>query len=204
MLKQIKTALILALAVPLLVGCYLPVRFDAEIELGRTGFYDIEFDGYMAALPLYTDLQAGKLGEAEAAEKIANTVADFRNDTATQEAEYVRDGLFRVRWKRDGDLLKSKMVTFLRRNEKIFTLKYLKDQGRMVLEGVSITSENVRRIQDAGLDSQGQLRLRTDARVIDHNATAVKDVKGDNRTKVYIWDIKTLTDPSPYLAAVLR
>ena len=34
----------------LLSGCYIPIRFDAEIEIHRTGAYDFKFDGYMASV----------------------------------------------------------------------------------------------------------------------------------------------------------
>ena len=40
---------------------------------------------------------------------------------------------------------------------------------------------------------QGQLRVKTDLRVVDHNATTV--IK--RKTPIYVWDIKSLLDPSP-------
>lgn len=200
----LKTAFVTALLVPLLAACYLPVRFDAEIELGRTGFYQIEFDGYMAKLPLSEEIAAGALSPDEQERKIADAVADLIRDGATETAEYVKDGLFRLKWKRKGDILKDKMVVFMRRNERIFTIKYLKDAGRMVLEGRRLFGENAARVQAAGLDAVGELRVRTDARIIEHNATEVKDIKGEDRMKLYVWKVKSLSDPAPQLSAVLR
>jgi len=50
------------LAVVMLVvvsGCYMPIRFDAEIDINRRGEYSFIFDGYLAKVQLYQDIQAG-------------------------------------------------------------------------------------------------------------------------------------------------
>ena len=36
--------------VAVLMGCYIPIRFDAEIEITRGGYYDFKFDGYMTSV----------------------------------------------------------------------------------------------------------------------------------------------------------
>ena len=203
-MNHLKTSLVAALLLSVLSACYLPVRFDAEINLGRTGFYDIEFDGYLAKLPLTEDIGKGTLSEAEQEQKIGEVLSDLRRDASTQEAEYVKNGLFRLKWKKEGDMLKSKMVAFIRRNERIFSIKYLKDQGRMVLEGRKLSTKNAERVANSGLGTEGELRVRTDAKVLDHNATEVRDVPKDKRTKIYVWKIKSLIDPAPRLTAVLR
>ena len=74
----------------------------------------------------------------------------------------------------------------------------------MVLEGRRLFGENAARVQAAGLDAMGELRVRTDARIIEHNATEVKDIKGEDRMKLYVWKVKSLSDPAPRLSAVLR
>jgi hypothetical protein len=48
-----------------LSGCYIPIRFDAEIEIHRTGAYDMKFDGYLASVELYKGLKEGKISRAE-------------------------------------------------------------------------------------------------------------------------------------------
>ena len=47
--------------VAVLIGCYMPIRFDAEIEITRGGYYDFKFDGYMAKVELFKGLKEGKI-----------------------------------------------------------------------------------------------------------------------------------------------
>ena len=67
------------------------------------------------------------------------------------------------------------MVVFLRRNEKFFTIKYVKTTGLVSMEGVALAPSNAKKLFDMGLNSQGQIRVKTDANVISHNATKIRD-----------------------------
>lgn len=203
-MKKIKTALMMVLLLPLLAACYMPVLFDAEVELGRTGFYSIEFDGYLAKIPLTKDITEGTFSPEEEKRKIGEILSDLNRDGATQLAEYMKNGLFHLKWKRKGDILNDKMVAFMRRNERMVSIKYLKSSGRMVLEGRRLTRENAAHVVSSGLGTKGELRVRTDAKIIDHNAAEVKDIAGEDRLKLYVWKITSLEDPAPYLSAVLR
>ena len=46
--KLLKNLLLPVVLSAFLGGCYIPIRFDAEIEIRRNGFYDFKFDGYLA------------------------------------------------------------------------------------------------------------------------------------------------------------
>ena len=62
--KILKT-LLLPLLLPVILGsCYMPIRFDAEIEIHRTGAYDFKFDGYMASVELHKGLRDRKIDAA--------------------------------------------------------------------------------------------------------------------------------------------
>ena len=54
-------------------------------------------------------------------------------------------------------------------------------------------------IADAGLNITGEIRLISDAKVLGHNATEVKDVAGKSGKKMYIWRIADINSPSPRL-----
>ena len=49
-MNMAKTLILPVVLSALLSGCYIPIRFDAEIEIRRTGAYDFQFDGYMASV----------------------------------------------------------------------------------------------------------------------------------------------------------
>ena len=73
------------LAVVMLVvvsGCYMPVRFDAEIDINRRGEYSFIFDGYLAKVQLYQDIQAGEVSREEELKQVSLIKDDFERDSA--------------------------------------------------------------------------------------------------------------------------
>ncbi len=185
-------------------GCYLPVRFDAEIEVHRSGHYGIEFDGYIVELPLYEALLKQKITGAEEEKKVETVKTDFKRDRGTKDIQYHRRGVFRVKWQDQGDLLKAKMITFIRRNAAMLTISYADTTGLVSIYGASLTKENADRIAALSLGSEGQLRIHTDAKVVTHNATSVADnpKKGPN-FKTYTWKVAGFERP-PKLTIALR
>ncbi len=185
-----------------LSGCYVPGSFDAEIEIGRTGFYKMTFEGYMAETNLFNKVVRDKISAKEEAERVERLKTDLTRDRATKLFEYFKKGHFRIKWEKQGDILKTKSVTFLRRNENILSINYVKSKALVTIQGTPISQINAQRIVDAGLGVQGSLKVTTDARVISHNAQKVK--KGEGRKKIYLWRIKSPFDPSPKLSFNLR
>lgn len=183
-------------------GCYMPVRFDAEIEISRAGYYELIFDGYMVDVGLYKGLNEGKFSPDEKRKKIESIKADFARDTSTKEYAYIEQGHFKVNWQKSGDLIRAKSVVFFRRTEKFFSISYVKKTGRVTMEGVALAKSNAKKLFDLGLNSQGQIRVKTDARVISHNATKVRDKK--KAKKIYVWQIKSIFAPVPRLIISLR
>jgi len=188
--------------IAILSGCYVPGSFDAEVEIGRTGFYKIKFEGYMAETNLFNKVVRDKISAREEKERVERLKTDLMRDTATKLFEYFKKGHFRIKWEKQGDILKSKSVTFLRRNENILSINYVKSKSLVTIQGTPISKINAQRMVDSGLGMQGSLTVTTDARVISHNAQKVK--KGKDRKKIYTWRIKSPFDPSPKLTFNLR
>jgi len=204
-LKRLLTqACAVAAAALVLSACYLPARFDVEMELDRAGYYDIKFDGYLADVGLYRGLQDGTISTDEETTKIAVIERDFLRDSDTKEFEYFKDGHFKINWQRSGDLVEAKTVTFIRRNELIFQLKYMEKSGHVVLEGKSITKENRQRLYDMGLDMKGQIRLKTDMPIKSHNATSTKKDPNDKRFTWLVWDIANIMSPRPRAVFIIE
>lgn len=201
-LKQIRHLVLAALLIVTLNGCYAPASFDAEIEIGRTGYYKMTFEGYMVEANLFNKVVKDKIGALEEKERVARLKTDLTRDSSTKLFEYFKKGHFRIKWEKQGDLLKSKMVTFLRRNENILSIRYVKKSGMVSVQGTPIAKVHAQRMVDSGLGMQGTLKVTTDAKVISHNAKKV--TKGEGRQKVYFWQIKSPFDPSPKLSFRIR
>lgn len=187
-----------------LSGCYIPARFDAEIELTRTGDYSIIFDGYLVDAGLYDGLRKGEISGDEEQRKIELIRNDMKRDTAVKEFAYFKKGHFKVHWEKKGDLVKDNMVTFMRRNEKFITVKYLQKKGIAVMEGTPISDTTAKRMLKEGLNIQGEIRVMTDARVISHNAAKVKGDPNAPGDKVFTWKIVDVNTPTPRLVYELR
>ncbi len=194
--------LLIALGV---TGCYLPVRFDAEIEISRRGYYEFFFDGYIAHIDLFDKLTKGEMSREEEKEKIQVLKTDFTRDTNTQSFKYIKRGHFYVNWQKKGDLLKAKTVTFFRRNENMVSISYNSKSGRVQVAGRSLQRKQRRTLHEMGLGLSGQLRVITDTNVIAHNATTIKKMpKRGPRFRMYIWEIKNIFDKTPSITMALR
>ncbi|MBT5351331.1 MAG: hypothetical protein HOL54_06255 [Rhodospirillales bacterium] len=183
----------------------MPVRFDAEIEVTRTGYYSMIFDGYIAKVPLFDDVVKQKLNEIEEAEKAEILVKSLVVDPSITEASYYKNGIFKVHWEKQGDLLKSKFIAFLRRNENMLSLWYVKTDGKVHLAGARAGQDQRKQLRDLGLDMMGEVRLITDATVVGHNADVVKEwPKKGPKFQMYTWKIVNIFTPSPSLTIQLH
>jgi hypothetical protein len=194
LIRPFRSLAIAVLAVIALSSCYLPGSFDAEIELSRTGLYKMTFDGYIVDVQLYDDLRQNKLSKQQQEEKIAAIIADFKRDGDTKEVSYFGQGAFKVIWQTSGDITRTAQVTFFRRNENMLSILYSEKEGTITLQTKYIKKQDAERILQMGLNVQGVLRVKTDARIISHNAQRVTK---DGLTTIYGFRMTSITDPSP-------
>jgi len=205
LINKIKRTGFAALAVMVLGSCYLPVRFDTEIELSKRGYYSFIFDGYVAKVPIFEGLQKGKISPAQEKKQVADVIRDLERDINITELNYLKKGHFKVHWERKGDIVKEKTVTFIRRNEYFVGIAYNKDTGRVNISGRSLAADAKRQINDMGLGIQGEIRVITDARVVSNNATTIRKFpKKGPGYKIYIWKIKNIFNPTPAMTIALR
>ena len=182
-------------------GCYLPIRYDAEIEIHRTGHYDFKFDGYLARVELFQGLKEGTIGPEKEKRMIEQIKADFGRDPSVKEFKYLKMGHFKVNWQRAGDLIKTKTVSFFNpTSEFMLGIRYNSKTRQISMLGKSIKRDAKKKLDAMGLGSRGQIRIFTDAKVISHNATKVeKNKRLGGRYMTYIWVIKNIFAPTPSL-----
>lgn len=195
-------ALVLAVV---LSGCYMPIRFDMEIELDRRGFYKMEFAGYMVDVRLFSGLKSGEISGAQEVDEVKKLESDLTRDPSVVEYSYLKQGRFRLNWKRQGDLLQAKTVTFLRRNEHFFGIAYNKKTRIVNILGRSLSSTQKQQLVESGLNMSGEFRVITDTKVVSHNADAVKKfpARGPN-TSVYIWNFRNIFRATPNMQIIMR
>ena len=198
-MKSLAKVLFVVALVGAVTGCYLPVRFDAEITLDRAGYYTMIFDGYLADVQLYKDLKDGKVSPAEEREKVQLIKTDLTRDSSTKEFQYYNKGISKVHWEKSGDLLRTKMVTFFQRNENMLSMSYVRSKREITLRGTYLRQDQQQQIEQIGLNVQGEIRVITEARVVSHNATEVKERDGK---PMYVWKIQNVRSPSPKMVII--
>ncbi len=201
-LKSMAVAVLLPV---FLSGCYIPIRFDAEIELHRTGAFDMKFDGYLAKVELYKALKEKKISPAEERKQIEYIKSDFARDPSVKKYKYFKQGHFKVNWHRNGDLIRSKSVSFFNStSEYIIGIRFNKKNRRITMTTKSVKKSARKQLRDIGLDWSGKIRVFTDAKVLSHNATSVKKNKRlGGRFMTYSWDIKNNLAPTSELVIQL-
>jgi hypothetical protein len=184
----------LLLLLPLLVSCYLPNQFEAEIRVMRNGDFSVAYNGILVYVPLYEEIVSGKLSGDKVKEKTDVIVRDLKRDSAFTEVEPVGRGHFRVKYKRIDRAKDSMLFTFVRRNSVILTAKWAKD-GTVTVTGTPLGTDEAVRIRQAGLQVNGTLKVVSDyPKVVQNNA--------QNSTKVgfngvHTWKISDPTAPMP-------
>jgi len=143
-------------------------------------------------------LKEGKIDAAGEKKQIELITTDFGCDPSVKEFKYFKQGHFKVKWHRNGDLIRSKSVSFFNStSEYIIGIRYNKKTRQITMSTKSVKNTAKKELRDLGLDWSGKIRLFTDAKVLSHNATSVKKNKRlGGRFMTYTWDIKNIFAPT--------
>lgn len=185
-LRLLAVALLIAV-LPIVSSCYVPDEFDAEIRVARNGDYSLIYKGVLTWAPLYMEIVRGEVTGDAVQEKIEAIRRDIKRDPQFTYVRSIGRGQFEVRYKRTGNFVAtSGLVTFVRRNAKIFNIDARAD-GTVTVYAETPNIDKLRPMAEAGLLVRGTLRVISDMRVIDPgNPTAVYSDK-DSDWKVYDW-----------------
>lgn len=185
-LRFLGAALLIAI-LPVLSSCYVPDEFAAEIRIARNGDYSLTYNGVLTWAPLYMQIVRGEVTGDAVQEKIEAIRRDIKRDPQFTSVRSMGRGQFAVQYKRTGNYVATPgMVTFVRRNAKIFNID-ARDDGSVTVYAETPNIDKARPMAEAGLLVRGTLRVISDMRVVDPgNPTAVYSDK-DSDWKVYDW-----------------
>ena len=196
---RVRAALLLTVSIGL-SGCYLPTDFETVIQIAQDGRYVLSFKGQLTSVGLAKSLAQGKLSKEEVAERIQKVqVGLMRRDSGFRVVEYQRQGRFKVDYETVGTLDRTPFINFVDGSSKFLTVKHLKSNGTVTVEGEKMKDQYVRELYNMGLKPGGVLRIHTDAKVLEHNA----DIVNGRRTREYYWEIKGFRGPPPKLVLEL-
>lgn len=178
-----------------LAACYVPDNFKSEIRLGRNGDYALGYWGDLIWAPLYRDIARNALSQEEITKKIGEIQKDLTRDSHFSSVESLGKGRFKVAYETEGHLKDTDIIAFVRRNAVIIEM-IAKADGTVIVTGNTMKPTDAQTANDMGLNVQGEFRVITDAKVLEHNASEVKPFNG---YLVYIWNIQNAFSPAPHL-----
>lgn len=181
-------------------GCYVPSDFKSLIQITSDGRYVFAYTGNLTSVVIVQALAKGTFSEAEIQKKIDGTRDDLARRPGFKSIDYKGQGRFEVDYEETGRLQEARSVNFVSQSSRILTMKYLAAPNTVTVELVKVQENYVRILVQLGLRPVGELRVRTDAREVEHNATRV----AGNGVREYVWDIKGFRGPEPKLVLVLE
>ena len=197
MISHVRWAVVVVLTL-VLSGCYLPTRFLAEINIQRNGDYTLTYDGVVWSSNLVPGLITGDPTPEEIAQRIEGVHLDLGRDSSFREIEYLSDGAFQVYFEKSDNIFERRGVTFIRTDSRFFTMSYVRETGQITVRGSVIPSNQRETLAAVGYAMTGELRVTTDARVIEHNADGVVSAE-DGGGLTYIWVIRGVDVIAPLL-----
>lgn len=190
---------VMALAVLVATGCYLPSNFEADFNIDPKGGFAFRYKGDLLSIPLLSKIGKGELSAEEIEKNIANFKRDLTRDPAFKKVEYKGQANYKVHFEYENNIHKSKSFTFIRNSAHFLRLQKNKN-GYTEIVGNRPPKRYVDELIEKGFDARGVFRVWTDAKVVRHNATQVR--KGPKT--LYIWEIKSIRDPTPSMILLLK
>lgn len=181
-----------------LSSCYVPDRFKSELRLSKYGDWALSYDGELTWAPILHDYANGKITPENEGQRIDNLYKDLIRDPAFKSVERSGKGRFKVRYERAGRLGISQLSAIPRRDTRILGLKSNED-GSIFVTGNGVKSSDAARMAELGIGMNGEFRVTTDAKILQHNAT---EVRSFGVYTVYIWKVENPLSPSPRLVAL--
>ena len=189
------------LAVLLLaVGCYLPMNFQADLNIDKSGKFAFRYRGDILAVTLMRKISFGKVKGTDIAKQAAIYKRDLGRDSGFKKIEHINNALFRVEFDRQGDIRYEKTFSFVRSNALFLALKRNKD-GTVEVFGDRPPKRLADALIERGVDVRGTFRVWTNANVVSHNAPQARE---GGPQPVYQWVVKSFRDPPPKLVRQLR
>ena len=176
-----------------LAGCYLPSQFKFDVRIADNGAYTVSYVGRLAESTLLIGLRQGTMDAAKEAEKVETVKKDLARDSGFRAVNYVGGGFFDVRYKKAGNIFDDKTLTFVNGSSRILSLALVSETNTLTILGSAVPVNYHKQLESLGFTLDGELRVVTDAKVLDHNAN---QISGDSE-KTYVWILRDLDAPAP-------
>lgn len=189
--SRLLSGMLAALALLMLSGCYLPDRFQLDMNIDGAGNYAFIYRGDLVALNFLRKIGAGEV-DGDDPDEIAAYVSDLERDSGFTAVDYIGQARYRVAYERQANIFEFGSFNFVRRTGPFITIKRT-PEGLIRLEGNRPNQRYRQELTAAGFQTRGTVRVWTTNRVLSHNATEVQA----GNPALYIWVIDSMEQPRP-------
>ncbi|MEQ8510379.1 MAG: hypothetical protein RIB43_15345 [Rhodospirillaceae bacterium] len=198
--KNVKRFIAVVMLLPL-ASCFVPDEYSAEIRLTKNGGYGISYVGQLTWAPLYGQLTRGEIDREAASEQAAAFLAGLKADGYFESVVSLGSGRYQVRYDRQGQFTETQLLSFVRRNARIFQIRAAED-GTVNFFGTGAGKNQADQLEAIGLRTKGLVRVVTDAEVLSHNAMSVRRAPTPGYT-IYDWNMTSFRQSVPKLTLQL-
>lgn len=187
----------------ILSSCLFPEKFEARINVNKDGTYSLTYDGILTwVLAKAAEVQQGKLS-AKDEKEIKRLEQEFKKDPNYKKVSYLGHGQFQVLYERKGAL--SSPVYFINKESDFISIlpgfKEKKVTG-VFIKGMKVNDDVIVQLKQLGMKIDGRLEVTTNAKVLAHNAKDAPKLMG--LLGAYVWEIKSVSDPEPFISLQLE
>ncbi len=175
----------------LLTGCYLPDRFELNINIEPDGDYAFQYKGDLISVNFLRKIGAETV-EGDDEDEIDVYRSDLQRDSGFKNVSYLGQARYRVDYARQNNIFKYANFSFVRRNGAFLVMKR-NAEGLITLEGSRPQKRYRDELTAKGFKTRGVVRVWTSARVLDHNANQVQQ----GNPSMYVWNIEDINQEMP-------
>ena len=195
-----RSSILIAITILLIVvsSCLFPESFDSEITINMDGTYSFVYDGMLTIAAARETYIKGKRLSSKDEREIKEFEKDLLKHRSFKKVKYIGQGRFKVLCKHEGTL--NSPFYFLNR-ELAFISIIPMSSNKLEIKGMKLTKDIMAKLTELKMKVDGEIKLTTDAKVIEHNAKSTPLL---GKFGSYKWQIKSLNDPAPYMVLQLQ
>jgi hypothetical protein len=175
----------------LVAGCFLPDDYQLDIIANRDGSYTVDYVGDLIFAPGYAELKQGKGNDHD--KGFTDIAATLREEPGFKSVEYKGQAGYRVTYHWEGKLDKSPYV-FVGDSAPIFKITK-QVEGTIELASAKLKKDDLAKLDSLGLSSHGKVSVKTDGKVVKHNATSEPGIF----SKSYGWTVNNFGGEGPMM-----
>lgn len=195
--KKAAWTVMLLIVLSFITSCLFPEKFDIKININKNGSYSFVYDGILTYVIARAGAVEGKL-TAKDERDVKTLEREIKKDPGFKEVRYLGEGRFKVLYKRDGSV--NTPMYFLGVNDRIISI--VPKTGKQVeVAAMKVDNSTLKMLQDLKMKIDGHVEVTTNGKVLRHNALSEPWFWGF--FGAYKWQIKSITDPAPFISIQL-